>query len=87
MIPNSNVGKFLMEKNLYIFVTELNLQVSISMCLSKNAIGNEDEVEVCEAMYAFFHSNFAAYIVCRCYERYEFLGVVWTITVLGLLIQ
>ena len=33
---------------------------------------------VCEAMYDHFHSNFAAYIVCRGYKPCEFLGFVWT---------
>ena len=33
---------------------------------------------VCEAMYVVFHSNFAAYIVCRRYKPCEFLGLVWT---------
>ena len=33
---------------------------------------------VCEAMYAVFHSNFAAYIVCQHYKPCEFLGFVWT---------
>ena len=32
----------------------------------------------CEAMYAVFHSNFAAYIVCRRYKLCEFPGFVWT---------
>ena len=32
----------------------------------------------CEAMYVVFHSNFAAYIVCRRYKPCEFLGLVWT---------
>ena len=31
---------------------------------------------VCKAMYAIFHSNFAAYIVCRRYKACEFLGFV-----------
>ena len=29
-------------------------------------------------MYVVFHSNFAAYIVCRRYKPCEFLGLVWT---------
>ena len=29
-------------------------------------------------MYIVFHSNFAAYIVCRSYKRCKFLGFVWT---------
>ena len=33
---------------------------------------------VCEAMYVVFHSNFAAYVVCRRYKPCEFLGFVWT---------
>ena len=33
---------------------------------------------VCVAMYVVFHSNFAAYIVCRRYKPCEFLGLVWT---------
>ena len=32
----------------------------------------------CEAMYVVFHSNFAAYIVCRRFKRCEFPGFVWT---------
>ena len=32
----------------------------------------------CEAMYAVFHSNFAAYIVCQGYKPCEFPGFVWT---------
>ena len=31
-----------------------------------------------ESMHVVFHSNFAAYIVCRCYKLWEFLGFVWT---------
>ena len=31
-----------------------------------------------EAMYVGFHSNFAAYIVCRRYKPCEFPGFVWT---------
>ena len=31
-----------------------------------------------KAMYVVFHSNFAAYIVCRRYKPCEFLGFVWT---------
>ena len=30
---------------------------------------------VCEAMYVVFHSNFAAYIVCRRYKPCEFLDL------------
>ena len=33
---------------------------------------------VCEAMYAVFHSNFAACILCRLYKPCEFLEFVWT---------
>ena len=33
---------------------------------------------VSEVMYVVFHSNFAAYIVCRRYKPCEFLGLVWT---------
>ena len=29
-------------------------------------------------MYVIFHSNFAAYIVCRSYKPCEFPGFVWT---------
>ena len=32
----------------------------------------------CEAMYVVFHSNFAAFIVCQCYEPCGFPGLVWT---------
>ena len=32
---------------------------------------------VCEAMYAVFHSNFAAYIVCWRCKPCEFLGLIW----------
>ena len=35
-------------------------------------------VTVCEAMYIVFHSNFAAFIVCRRYKPCGFLGFVWT---------
>ena len=35
-------------------------------------------VNVCEAMSVVFHSNFAAYIVCRRYKPCEFPGFVWT---------
>ena len=35
-------------------------------------------VIVCEAMNVVFHSNFAAYIVCRRYKPCEFPGFVWT---------
>ena len=38
---------------------------------SQTAIG-------CEAMYVVFHSNFAAYIVCRRFKPCEFLWFVWT---------
>ena len=35
-------------------------------------------LSVCEAMYVVFHSNFAAYIVSRCYKPCGFPGFVWT---------
>ena len=35
-------------------------------------------IVVYEAMHVVFHSNFAAYIVCRRYKPCEFLGFVWT---------
>ena len=35
-------------------------------------------VIICEAMCVVFHSNFAAYIVCRRYKPCEFLRFVWT---------
>ena len=39
---------------------------------------HRQQVIGCEAMYAVFHSNFAACIVCRCYKPCEFLWFVWT---------
>ena len=38
---------------------------------------HRQQVVVCEAMYAVFHSNFAAFIVCQCCKPCEFLGFVW----------
>ena len=38
----------------------------------------DDLLSVKPCMYVVFHSNFAAYIVCRCYQPCEFLGFVWT---------
>ena len=39
---------------------------------------HRQQVIVFEAMHAVFHSNFAAYIVCRRCKPCEFLGFVWT---------
>ena len=39
---------------------------------------HRQQVIVCEVMYAVFHSNFAAYIVCRRYKPCGFLGLAWT---------
>ena len=39
---------------------------------------HRQQVIVCEVKYTVFHSNFAAYIVCRRYKPCGFLGLVWT---------
>ena len=41
-------------------------------------MASQTKLSVSEAMYVVFHSNFAAYIVRRCFKPCEFLGFVWT---------
>ena len=50
----------------------------ISLERSRQTWLHRQRVIGCEAMYVVFHSNFAAFIVCRRYKPCEFPGFVWT---------